>query len=48
MAKEYYENLETKLQSLRFYNTEIELITAGKKVLTSSGISENSDLFQSI
>lgn len=48
MAKEYYENLETKLQSLRFYNTEIELITAGKKVLTSSGISENSDLFQNI
>ena len=48
MAKEYYENLETKLQSLRFYSTEIELITAGKKVLTSSGISENSDLFQNI
>ena len=23
MAKEYYENLETKLQSLCFYNTEI-------------------------
>lgn len=48
MAKEYYENLETKLQSLRFYNTEIELITAEKKVLISSGVSESSDLFQSI
>ena len=39
MAKEYYEELATQLKSIRFYTTEIELLTAGKKVQTSKGVS---------
>lgn len=48
MAKEYYEDLQTKLNSLRFYTTEVELLTAGKKVTTSNGLSIDSPDFQSI
>lgn len=40
MAKEYYESLQTELSSIRFYNTEVELLTAGKKVLTSNGLTK--------
>lgn len=40
MAKEYYENLLIELSSIRFFNTEVELLTAGKKVLTSNGLTK--------
>ncbi len=38
MAKEYYESLQTELSNIRFFNTEVELLTAGKKVLTFNGL----------
>lgn len=48
MAKEYYEDLTTQLDSVRFYTSEIELITAGKKTTTSTGLTSDSPAFQSI
>jgi len=48
MAKEYYEDLTTQLKSIRFYNSEIELLTAGKKVQTSTGLSKSDWKFTQI
>lgn len=48
MAKEHYEELTTQLKSLRFYTTEIELLTAGKKVQTSKGLSASDREFSEI
>lgn len=44
IAKEHYETIEQELTNLSFYNTEIELLTAGKKVLTSKGNTDLSDI----
>lgn len=45
MAKEHYETIEQEIKNFCFYNTEIELLTSGKKVLISKGVESSDILF---
>lgn len=41
LAKELYEHLTTELDNLRFYSTEIEVLSVERKVKTQIGLSES-------